>query len=205
MCHERSTELTIEGRSQVRSSAASTVATARGVQAELQKFGEHIIRGDDQRLYEAIQEPVCLRRNETGRTSTEAVDLSETSAEAMLQIEDTSCARNICGEHHGSIGDTMVKLNVHLGGQLFYTFFRHGTLKLRSLTGSPCSELPTELLRSCASHPIRDKLRPVSRLRSRSGLRPAASNGQDLCYRCEQVVLRSRGQADATVAGRKKK
>ena len=92
MCHERSTELTIEGRSQVRSSAASTVATARGVQAELQKFGEHIIRGDDQRLYEAIQEPVCLRRNETGRTSTEAVDLSETSAEAMLQIEDTSCA-----------------------------------------------------------------------------------------------------------------
>ncbi|CAK9084236.1 unnamed protein product [Durusdinium trenchii] len=28
---------------------------------------------------------------------------------------------------------------------------------------------------------------------------------QDLCYRCEQVVLRSRGQADATVAGRKKK
>ncbi|CAK9092755.1 Transportin-3 (Importin-12) (Imp12) (Transportin-SR) (TRN-SR) [Durusdinium trenchii] len=81
---ERSTELTIEGRSQVRSSAASTVATARGVQAELQKFGEHIIRGDDQRLYEAIQEP-------------------------------------------------------------------------------------------------------------------------DLCYRCEQVVLRSRGQADATVAGRKKK
>eukprot|EP00913_Durusdinium_trenchii_P014011 g13156.t1 len=64
-----------------------------GSKAELQKFGEHIIRGDDQRLYEAIQEPVCLRRNETGRTSTEAVDLSETSAEAMLQIEDTIAAR----------------------------------------------------------------------------------------------------------------
>ena len=35
---------------------ASPVVPTVPYQAELQKFGEHIVAGDDQRLYEAIQD-----------------------------------------------------------------------------------------------------------------------------------------------------